>query len=98
LSLWQHYHDAFAELEAAACIRRPVIPQNCKHNAHMYYLLLGSLNERSAFIAAMKAENIMTVFHYVPLHQSPAGLKFCRTHGELKHTQNLSERLVRLPL
>jgi len=98
LSIWQHYHDAFAATEASGLIRRPIIPPHCKHNAHMYYLLLDSVDKRSAFIAAMKAENIMTVFHYVPLHQSPAGLKFCRTHGTLKHTESLSERLVRLPL
>jgi len=98
LSIWGGYHNAFADMEAAGCIRRPITPRNCKHNAHMYYLLLDSLGKRSAFIASMKADNIMTVFHYVPLHQSPAGLKLCRSHGKLSHTESLSERLVRLPL
>ena len=98
LSIWQHYHDRFAPPEAAGVIRRPIIPPHCGHNAHMYYLLLNSLHERSAFISAMKAENILAVFHYVPLHLAPAGKKFCRTHGTLNHTENLSERLVRLPL
>jgi len=98
LNIWQRYHDAFVAAEASGLIRRPVIPPHCSHNAHMYYLLLNSLHERSAFIDAMKTENIMTVFHYVPLHLAPAGVKFCRTHGTLKHTETLSERLVRLPL
>jgi len=98
LALWQRYHDAFAIKEDAGIIRRPSIPHHCKHNAHMYYLLLNSLDERTAFIAELKTQNIMTVFHYIPLHQSPAGIKYCRTHGELSHTQSISNRLVRLPL
>jgi len=98
LQIWKNYHSAFAALEEEGIVRRPVIPDNCDHNAHMYYLLLNSLEERSAFIAKLKAENIMSVFHYVPLHRAPAGLKYCRTHGQLSHTEELSDRLVRLPL
>jgi len=98
LRIWQDYHDAFAALEANGIVRRPIIPEHCEHNAHMYYLLLDSLEERCAFIRDLKAENIMSVFHYVPLHRAPAGLKFCRTHGRLIHTEELSDRLVRLPL
>jgi len=98
LHIWSSYHAAFADPEANHRLRRPVIPEGCRHNAHMYYLLYDSLAERSAFIAHMKAAGIMTVFHYVPLHLAPAGLKYCRTHGPLPITEQLSERLVRLPL
>ncbi|TLS67327.1 dTDP-4-amino-4,6-dideoxygalactose transaminase [Mariprofundus erugo] len=98
LAIWQRYHEAFEPLEQAGIIRRPVIPQQCRHNAHMYYLLLSSLDERTTFISALKQADIMSVFHYVPLHLAPAGLKFCRTHGDLPHTEQLADRLVRLPL
>jgi dTDP-4-amino-4,6-dideoxygalactose transaminase len=98
LALWQLYHEAFADLEAEGLIRRPIVPANCAHNAHMYYLLLPSLDIRQRFISRMKEQEIQVVFHYVPLHQSPAGLRFGRPHGALPHTEALSERLVRLPL
>jgi dTDP-4-amino-4,6-dideoxygalactose transaminase len=98
LGLWDRYHEALADLEADGLIRRPLIPADCAHNAHMYQVLLPNLAIRQRFIAAMKAEGLMPVFHYVPLHQSPAGQRFARTHGELPHTEALSERLVRLPL
>lgn len=98
LQIWQQYHQAFAALEADGVIRRPVIPADCQHNAHMYYLLLNSPEERSAFIAQMKDDGIMTVFHYIPLHQSPAGLRYCRTSGSLPVTEQRSECIVRLPL
>jgi len=64
----------------------------------MYYLLLESLEKRTEVIAKLKEQNINTVFHYVPLHSSPAGKKYARTHGELPHTVDLSDRLLRLPL
>jgi len=98
LQIWASYHAAFAPLERDGRLRRPVIPAECRHNAHMYYLLHDSLAERSAFIAHMKEADIMSVFHYVPLHRAPAGIKYCRTHGELPVTDALSDRLVRLPL
>lgn len=98
LKIWNRYHEAFAALEAEGILRRPVIPSHCHHNAHMYYLLLESLEARSAFIASLKEHGILSVFHYVPLHLAPAGQRFCRTHGELKQTEVLSDRLVRLPL
>ena len=98
LAIWQRYHDAFAPLEASGCIRRPKIPEHCTHNAHMYYLICDSLQARTALITALKARQIMAVFHYVPLHQAPAGAHFCRSHAELPHTEQLSERLLRLPL
>ena len=98
LDIWHRYHQAFTEPESKGLIRRPVIPDGCIHNAHMYYLLLPSLAARGAFIHAMKQAGIMTVFHYVPLHLSPAGRRFCRVSGRLSNTEQLADRLVRLPL
>ncbi len=98
MMLWERYHEAFEELEALGKVRRPVIPQHCEHNAHMYYLLLPSLEVRTKFIAAIRARDINAVFHYVPLHSSPAGQKYGRTVGTMLHTNALSDRLVRLPL
>ena len=98
LGIWNTYHDNFETLEMQGKIRRPVIPSECTHNAHMYYLLLPNLDERSTFIAALKQKGIGTVFHYVPLDSSPMGEKHGRKSGSLAQTQLLSERLVRLPL
>jgi len=98
LDIWGDYHAAFQKLETLGRIRRPLIPTDCAHNAHMYYLLLRDLDDRSAFIDQMKAEGIGCVFHYVPLHSSPAGKRYGRAHGELPITSELSDRLVRLPL
>jgi len=79
-------------------VRRPVIPDGGNHNAHMYYLLLRDLDDRSAFIQAMKAEDIHCVFHYVPLHSAPQGQKIGRMADALTVTTDLANRLVRLPL
>ncbi len=98
LNIWQQYHHAFAPLEAEGKLRCPIVPENCAHNAHMYYLLLPNIKTRTEFIADMKAQDIHPVFHYVPLHSSPAGQRFGRTHGSLSNTDSLSEQLVRLPL
>ena len=98
LQLWDRYHAAFERLEAAGAVRRPRIPPGCTHNAHMYYLLVQDLACRSAFIEALKAKDMGAVFHYVPLHSSPAGQRYGRSHGELQHTDDLSQRLVRLPM
>lgn len=98
LALWERYHAAFAGLEAAGRIRRPVIPAECSHNAHMYYLLTDNLSTRTALLAHLKQAGVLAVFHYVPLHSAPAGLKYGRSVGELAVTTELSERLLRLPL
>lgn len=98
LELWQQYHQAFAELESTGKIRRPIVPAHCQHNAHMYYILLPDLATRIQLIEILKEQGINVVFHYVPLHSSPAGRKFARVSGNLHHTENLSERLLRLPL
>ena len=98
LNIWQRYHQGFADLEAEGKVRRPIVPPECQHNAHMYYLLLPNLKSRTTLIDKLDACGINAVFHYVPLHSSPAGRKFGRTQGNLFLTQELSDRLVRLPL
>ena len=98
LALWALYHEAFEPLERAARVARPSIPSECVPNAHMYYLLLPSLAQRTEFIARLRAQGIYCVFHYVPLHSSPAGRKFGRAHGPLDVTDAAGDRLVRLPL
>ena len=99
LSIWQKYHTAFAPLERKNKLRRPIIPPSCEHNAHMYYLLLPSLNARTNFIQEMKAHDIQCVFHYLPLHSSPAGKRFGRpAEPDLPITNKISDTLVRLPL
>jgi len=98
LAIWNRYH-AWAELyEQQGLLRRPTVPEHCQHNAHMYYLLMPSLDLRSAFIEQMKNSGIHCVFHYVSLHSSPAGLKHGRAHGDLRVTDTISDTLVRLPL
>ena len=98
LDLWRRYHAALAPLENAGRLRRPVIPEGCQHNAHMYYILLESLEKRTRVIAQLKEQGVNAVFHYVPLHTSPAGNKYGRVCGNLAHTDNLADRLLRLPL
>ena len=98
LALWNRYHAALADAEARGRVRRPVIPADCTHNAHMYYVLFRSLAERTAAIAALQAQGIRPVFHYVPLHSSPAGRRFGRVHGAMDHTDRAGDTLLRLPL
>jgi dTDP-4-amino-4,6-dideoxygalactose transaminase len=98
LAIWAAYHEAFAELEQQGLVRRPVVPDGCSHNAHMYYLLLPDLESRSRLIAELKESGIQAVFHYVPLHESEAGHRFGRAAGNLSVTEETSERLLRLPL
>lgn len=98
LRIWDRYHAAFAPLEAQERVRRPIIPAHCRHNAHMYYLLLPDLAVRTRFIDAMKRADIQTVFHYIPLHSAPAGLRHGRAVGSMSVSDTTSERLVRLPL
>ena len=96
--LWTRYHEAFADLERAGTLRRPVVPPEATHNAHGYFLRLADLASRSRFIERLRADGVHAVFHYVPLHDSPAGRKFGRAAGELRVTAAASEQLVRLPL
>jgi dTDP-4-amino-4,6-dideoxygalactose transaminase len=97
MKIWNWYHRAFADLEKQGAVRRPISPNDNSHNAHMYYLLLKDLRTRNMLIAKLKGSGINAVFHYVPLHSSPAGLKYGRTHADLFYTAKISERLVRLP-
>lgn len=97
MKIWNWYHRAFADLEKQGAVRRPISPNDGSHNAHMYYLLLKDLRTRNMLIAKLKGSGINAVFHYVPLHSSPAGLKYGRTHADLFYTAKISERLVRLP-
>lgn len=98
LHSWNEYNKAFKPLEEQGLVSLPVIPEDCVHNAHMYYLKCRSLEERTEFISFLKERGVMAVFHYVPLHSAPAGLRFGRFHGEDKYTTADSDRLVRLPM
>lgn len=98
VATWNAYRDAFTDLASAGKVELPSVPDNCVHNGHMFYLKCKDLDERTALLAHMKANDILAVFHYVPLHSAPAGLKFGRFHGDDRFTTIESERLVRLPL
>ena len=98
LATWHAYYEAFEPLAEAGKVELPVVPEGCVHNAHMFYLKVRDLEERTAFIEHLKQHGVMAVFHYVPLHSSPAGLKFGRFHGEDVFTTRESDRLVRLPM
>lgn len=97
-AVWERYHAAFEDLERRQKVRRPIVPTDCEHNAHLYYLLLPSAAARDRVLARLKEERIGAIFHYVPLHSSPAGRRYGRVHGSMTHTDSLSSRLVRLPL
>ena len=98
LSIWDRYHAAFAGLEEQGLLRRPVVPPDARHNAHMYYVLLPDRARRDAVIRHLGEQGIQAVFHYVPLHSSPAGKRYGRADGPLPITDDASARLVRLPL
>lgn len=98
MAIWERYHAWAEPHEAAGRLRRPVIPAHCTHNAHMYYLLLPSLAKRTAFINELRTAGVQAVFHYIPLHSSPAGLRCGRAQGELSVTDRISDCLVRMPL
>jgi dTDP-4-amino-4,6-dideoxygalactose transaminase len=96
--LWDLYHSACERLESKALLRRPAVPADCRPNGHMYAVLVEDLARRTRLLEALNRRGVNAVFHYVPLHSSPAGRTFGRAHGELPVTCNVSERLVRLPL
>lgn len=98
IELWNRYHARLDACERSGRIRRPIIPGGCRHNAHMYYILLPSAEQRTRLIARLKERGISAVFHYVPLHSSPAGKRFGRVAGSMANTDQLSSRLLRLPL
>jgi dTDP-4-amino-4,6-dideoxygalactose transaminase len=97
LQIWDTYHKAFMKLEESKKVRRPIVPFECSHNGHMYYLLLTNLEQRSSLISSLRQSSIGAVFHYVPLDDSPAGRKYGRKEGNLIITKKVSDCLVRLP-
>ena len=98
LSTWRAYNDAFQQLAQEGWLELPKIPEGCVHNAHMFYVKCANLEERGRFIAYLRSRGVSSVFHYVPLHSSPAGKLFGRFHGVDERTTVESERLVRLPM
>ncbi|SDB63087.1 dTDP-4-amino-4,6-dideoxygalactose transaminase [Butyrivibrio sp. INlla16] len=98
LESWNYYNNALQELKKEGLVELPIIPEKCVHNAHMYYLKCKGLQERTALISYLKENEILAVFHYIPLHSAPAGYKFGRFHGEDEYTTEESDRLVRLPM
>jgi dTDP-4-amino-4,6-dideoxygalactose transaminase len=98
MASWDYYHALLAPLETQGLLRRPVVPEACQHNAHMYYVLLAPGIDRQAVLSGLKQQFIYSVFHYVPLHSSPAGMRYGRVHGSHAVTDRQSERIIRLPL
>mgnify|MGYP001762295179 FL=1 len=98
LNSWDYYHSQFANAELQGVLNRPTIPTECVHNAHMYYVLLPSSIDRQIVLEGLKKLGIAAMFHYVPLHSSPAGKRFGRVSGEMCNTDQCSSQLIRLPL
>lgn len=98
LQIWNKYYEGLKDLADAGKIELPVVPEGCVHNAHMFYIKAKDLEERTGLISYLKQNEILAVFHYIPLHSAPAGLKYGRFHGEDVYTTKESERLCRLPL
>lgn len=98
LARWNRYYELLSPLAAAGKIELPYVPEDCVHNGHMFYIKAKDMKERTHLIDFLKENDILAVFHYVPLHSAPAGIKFGRFHGEDKYTTGESERLVRLPM
>lgn len=96
--MWKTYYDTLAPLEKEGLIKLPFIPDGCIHNGHMFYIKLGDIDQRSDMIRYLKEHNVDTVFHYIPLHSAPAGLKYGRFAGEDEYTTAESEKLLRLPM
>ncbi len=98
IALWRTYHEMLVPLEQQGLLRRPVVPADCQHNGHLYYVLLAQGIDRGKVLDELKAEGVHAVFHYVPLHSSPAGRLFGRAEGDLAVTDSLAARLIRLPM
>lgn len=98
LVLWNRYYENLKPLSESGKIDLPTIPEGCVHNAHMFYIKAKDIKERTALIDYLKANGVLSVFHYIPLHTAPAGKKFGRFHGEDRYTTKESERLARLPM
>jgi dTDP-4-amino-4,6-dideoxygalactose transaminase len=98
LGSWKIYNDELKSLGGTGLIELPHIPADCDHNAHMYYIKTRNIAERTNLVNFLKQNNVASVFHYIPLHSAPAGLKFSVFHGIDKYTTTDSERLLRLPM
>lgn len=98
LLAWKRYDELLRPFESMGAIRCPVVPEECTHNAHMYYVLLKDASHRRIVLEDLEKQGINAVFHYVPLHSSPAGRRYGRSHGDLPVTNSIAERLIRLPL
>jgi dTDP-4-amino-4,6-dideoxygalactose transaminase len=98
MQIWNNYHAGLQALEQAGRLRRPIVPQDCQHNAHMYYLLLPDPENKTKLKTFLAENGVGTATHYVPLHSSPAGQKYAKTHGILTITDTLPDQLIRLPL
>lgn len=98
LARWNQYYDLLTPLAEAGKIELPTVPESCVHNGHMFYIKTKDMEERTRLINFLKENDILAVFHYVPLHSAPAGIKFGRFYGEDKYTTKESERLLRLPM
>ncbi len=98
LDSWDRYYTGLANAEQKGLLRRPIVPDDCEHNAHMFYILLPEERDRSRIIRQLKVLNVNTVFHYSPLHSSPQGKRCARAHGQLTVTERVSKCILRLPL
>lgn len=98
IDIWNHYQEEFLELEEENFLKRPFVPSNCSHNAHIYYLILNTPEIRNEFINYMKSRNIQCTSHYVPLHSAPAGRKYGKNMGSMEVTDKIAQQIVRLPL
>lgn len=95
---WSYYNDLLIDVAVQGKIRLPIIPAECKHNAHMYYVLINSEFNRNKILGKLRKDKVGCIFHYVPLHSSPAGQKYCRVCGKMDNTEDIAARLIRLPL
>ena len=98
LATWNQYYDGLKPLQEKGLLALPHVPEDCQHNAHMFYIKAKDLDERSQLIQYLRDNGITSVFHYIPLHSSPAGINYGRFYGSDEHTTNESERLLRLPI
>jgi len=98
LKAWNYYYKLLELMETEGVLQLPKIPQNCNHNAHMFYILINDSKKRDALLSYLKRNNVMATFHYIPLHLSPAGLKYGKFVGDAKNTLLISKQIIRLPL
>ena len=98
LAVWNKYNEFFKEFEKQGLLRCPIVPQECEHNAHMFYVLFNDLETRTKYISMLKENGVSSVFHYIPLHSAPMGEKYCRVAGDMSVTNRVSDTLTRLPM